>query len=312
MTGSEEETSPAMSRRGFLRHAAWAGGAVVATVTGGVLTAEVVRGQPAPKTADFTFAQISDSHLGFEGRANRDVTSSFQQAIDAVNALPSRPDFVVHTGDITHFSTVGQFDQARQMMSGLRTGHVFTVPGEHDGIEDAGQAYLRVFGAGSRGGGWYSFDHRGVHFLALVNANTQDIMGHLGREQLAWVRSDLTGRSSETPVVVLAHVPLFELYGPWGWGTDDAPQLFSLLSRFGSVSVLNGHVHQIVSRVEGKVDFHTCAPTCYPLPRPGHGPAPDPVALPPGQLHTALGIRDIGYSAADRHTRLTDVVLPRP
>jgi len=302
---------PSLDRRSFLRHAGWAGAAVAVAVTGGIVTTDLLRGHSAgPKTADFTFVQISDSHLGFAGKANPDVSRTFQQSIDLINALPDRPDFVVHTGDVTHFSTLAQLDQAKQMMGTLRTGQVLVLPGEHDAVDDEGQKYLQVFGAGTRGRGWYSFDHKGVHLIALVNTTGAQVLGHLGADQLAWLRNDVAHLSAETPIVVFGHIPMFEMYTPWGWGTDDAPQAFRLLRRFGSVTVLNGHVHQITSKTEGNVTFHTCAPTAYPLPPPGQGPAPNPVTVPASQLHQVLGIRDVTYSAHRRGLELVDQVLP--
>jgi 3',5'-cyclic AMP phosphodiesterase CpdA len=303
-------TSAPLDRRSFIRHATWAGAAVAVAVTGGVVTTEMLgSGKPSNKTADFTFAQISDSHLGFQGKANSDVAATFAESIALVNSLPDRPDFVIHTGDVTHFSTVEQFDQAKQMMGVLKTGQTLVLPGEHDAVDDTGQKFLGVFGAGSQGTGWFSFDHKGVHFIALVNTTGQQVLGHLGTEQLNWMKTDVARLSSETPIVVFSHIPLFEMYTPWGWGTDDAGQALGLLRRFGSVTCLNGHVHQVMSKTEGKVDFHTCAPTCYPLPPPGQGPAPNPVVLPASQLHAALAIRDVRYSSKSERLGLSDKQL---
>jgi 3',5'-cyclic AMP phosphodiesterase CpdA len=303
--------NPQIDRRSFLRHAGWAGAAVAVAVTGGVVTTDLLRGgKSGPMTADFRFVQISDSHLGFTGKANPDVTKTFQQSIDLINALPDRPDFVIHTGDVTHFSTLDQLHQAKQMMGTLRTGQVLVLPGEHDAVDDGGQKYLQVFGAGTTGTGWYSFDHNEVHFIALVNTTGAQVLGHFGTDQLNWLRRDVAHLSSETPIVVFGHIPMFEMYTPWGWGTDDAPQAFSYLRRFGSVTVLNGHVHQVVSKTEGNVTFHTCAPTAYPLPHPGEAPAPNPVTLPAAQLRQVLGIRDAGYAARTRGLKLVDEVLP--
>jgi 3',5'-cyclic AMP phosphodiesterase CpdA len=305
--GSDITGARQIDRRAFLRHAAWAGGAVAVAVTGGVVSTELIAGgTPRVKTADFTFVQISDSHLGFQGPASPDVAASFQQSIDQVNALAERPDFVIHTGDLTHFSTLGQFDQVKQMMGTLRTGQTLVIPGEHDAVDDEGQKYLSVFGAGTQGTGWFSFDHNGVHFVALVNTTGQQVLGHLGGDQLAWLKNDVARRSSDTPIVVFTHIPMFEMYTPWGWGTDDAPEALSYLRRFGSVTCLNGHVHQIISRVEGKVAFHSCASTAYPLPQAGHGPGPLPVVLPASQLTRAIGTRDVGYASGSQRLSISD------
>ncbi|HEX3829202.1 MAG TPA: metallophosphoesterase [Sporichthyaceae bacterium] len=298
-----------ISRRRFLRHTAWAGAAVAVVVTGGVVTTEVLRhGQRVAPGADFHFVQISDSHIGFTGAANADVTATFQQAIDKINSLPDRPDFVIHTGDLTHFTTPAQLDQVKQMLGGLKTGQVLTIPGEHDSTDDTGQKYRAVFGAGSQGNGWYSFDQKGVHFISVVNTIGLQQLGHLGADQLTFIRNDLAAQSSETPIVVFSHIPLFDMYAPWGWGTDDAPEVLTLLKRFGSATCINGHVHQIVTKTEGNVTFHTAAGTAYPLPQAGanNAPAPKPLTLPPGQLHAALGVREIHHIRGNARLAVTE------
>jgi 3',5'-cyclic AMP phosphodiesterase CpdA len=288
-----------MSRRQLIRHSAWFGAAVGLAVAGGEVishvagTAEASQVQARPT---LRFAQVSDSHIGFSGKANPNVVGSFSQAIDRINNLGYAPDFVIHTGDLTHLATPDQFDQVKQMMSGLRTAHVFTVPGEHDSVDDAGQKYRRAFGAGTRGDGWYSFDIAGVHVIALVNTLNLKKLGHLGVEQLDFVAKDVAALPSDTPIIVFSHIPLFAMYPDWGWGTDDAVQALSYLRRFSSVTCLNGHVHQIFSKTEGNVTFHSGTTTAYPLPHPGDGPAPKPVTLPSGKLHDALGIREVGYT----------------
>lgn len=242
------------------------------------------------------FAQISDSHIGFRGPANPDVTGSFGRAIDQINSLDYTPDFVIHTGDLTHLSTPAQFDQVKQMMQGIKTPHVFTVPGEHDSVDDAGQKYRSAFGADTRGDGWYSFDLAGVHVIGLVNTLNMKKLGHLGADQLDFVKKDVAALSSDTPIVVFSHIPLFAMYPDWGWGTDDATKALSHLRRFSSVTCLNGHVHQLFSKTEGNVTFYSGTTTAYPLPRPGEGPAPKPLTLPAGRLHDALGIREVSYT----------------
>ncbi|MDT7680091.1 MAG: hypothetical protein QOG57_401 [Pseudonocardiales bacterium] len=285
-----------MNRRQLLRHGAWFGAAVVLTVAGGEVISHVGGSAGATAAADpnaLRFVQLSDSHIGFHGPANLDVTGSFSRAIDQVNALDFRPDFVMHTGDLTHLSTPAQFDQVHQMLGGLRTGKVFVVPGEHDSVDDHGQKYRATFGAGSRGDGWYSFDIKGVHVIALVNTLALEKLGHLGVDQLDFIQRDVAGLSSDTPIVVFSHIPLFAMYPTWGWGTDDATQALSYLRRFSSVTCLNGHVHQLFSKTEGNVTFHSATTTAYPLPHPGQGPAPVPLTLPAGPLGDALGIRDV-------------------
>jgi 3',5'-cyclic-AMP phosphodiesterase len=288
-----------MTRRQLLRHTAWFGSAVVLTVTGGEVVSHLAGDPPpVPAAGDPTalrFVQISDSHLGFTGPANTAVQESFADAITQINSLPQAPAFVMHTGDLTHLSTQAQFDQVKQMMTGLRTGHVLTVPGEHDSVDDHGQKYRATFGAGTRGDGWYSFDLHGVHFIALVNTLSLEKLGHLGPDQLDFIRTDVAGLSDDTPIVVFSHIPLFAMYPAWGWGTDDAVQALAYLRRFSSVTCLNGHVHQLFTKTEGNVTFHSATTTAYPLPAPGHGPAPAPVTLPAGKLRAALGIREVTY-----------------
>jgi 3',5'-cyclic AMP phosphodiesterase CpdA len=287
-----------MTRRQLIRHSAWFGAAVGLAVAGGEVishvaaTAEAKQVQARPV---LRFAQVSDSHIGFSGTANPDVTGSFSQAIDRINNLGYTPDFVIHTGDLTHLATPDQFDQVKQMMTGLRTPHVFTVPGEHDSVDDAGQKYRSAFGAGTRGDGWYSFDIAGVHVIALVNALNLKKLGHLGVEQLEFVAKDVAGLPNDTPIIVFSHIPLFAMYPDWGWATDDAAQALSYLRRFSSVTCLNGHVHQVFSKTEGNATFYSGTTTAYPLPHPGEGPAPKPVTLPAGRLHDALGIREVSY-----------------
>lgn len=301
-----------LSRRSFMRHTAWAGAAVAAVVAGGVVTTEALTpgGTKKKVGTGFSFVQISDSHIGFKGPANPDVSATFQQAIDIVNALPDRPDFVIHTGDLTHFTTPAQLDQVKQMLGGLKTGQVLTIPGEHDSTDDAGEKYRQVFGAGSQGDGWYSFDHKGVHFVSLVNTINLQKLGHLGTDQLAFLRADVARLRSDTPIVVFSHIPLFTMYEAWGWGTDDATEALSYLKRFGSVTCLNGHVHQLMSKAEGNVTFHTATPMAYPLPHPGDGPAPKPVVLPAGRLHAALGVRDVTYLVNSSGLAIKEDALP--
>ena len=313
MTQDSKPQDPnAMSRRQLIRHTAWFGAAVgfavvggeVISHVGGTAMAEHAQGRPTLR-----FAQVSDSHLGFTGPPNPDVADTFGTAIDRINNLGYAPDFVIHTGDITHLSSPGQFDQAKQMLSGLKTPHVFTVPGEHDSVDDAGQKYRSVFGAGSRGDGWYSFDIAGVHVIALVNTLNLKKLGHLGADQLEFVEKDVAGLSSDTPIIVISHIPLFAMYPDWGWGTDDAVQALGYLRRFSSVTCLNGHVHQLFSKTEGNVTFYSGTTTAYPLPHPGDGPAPKPVTLPAGKLRDALGIREVSYTKGQSSLALKETKL---
>ena len=301
-----------MSRRQLIRHTAWFGAAVGFAVAGGEVISHVAGAAAAEHTharPALRFAQVSDSHIGFTGAPNPDVAGTFSHAIDQVNNLGYTPDFVIHTGDLTHLSSPEQFDQVKQMMGAIKTPHVFTVPGEHDSVDDAGQKYRKAFGAGSVGDGWYSFDTAGVHVIALVNTLNLRKLGHLGVEQLEFVEKDVARLSSDTPIVVFSHIPLFAMYPNWGWGTDDATQALSYLRRFSSVTCLNGHVHQLFSKTEGNVTFYSGTTTAYPLPHPGDGPAPKPVTLPAGKLRDALGIREVSYTKGETALALKESTL---
>lgn len=311
MTG-EQRDPHTMTRRELARHGAWFGAAVVLTVAGGEVISHIAgtgHGAQSASRPTLRFVQISDSHIGFHGAANRNVTDTFSHAINQVNSLGYTPDFVIHTGDLTHLATPEQFDQVKQMMTGLRTPHLFTVPGEHDSNDDAGQKYRQTFGAGSRGEGWYSFNAGGVHFIGLVNTLNVEKLGHLGNDQLEFVQKDVAGLSDDTPIVVFSHIPLFAMYPAWGWGTDDAMQALSYLKRFSSVTCLNGHVHQLFTKTEGNLTFYSGTTTAYPLPHPGDGPAPKPVTMPAGKLHDALGIREVGYTKGQRALALKEANL---
>jgi 3',5'-cyclic AMP phosphodiesterase CpdA len=257
------------------------------------------------------FIQISDTHIGFHKDANPDVNGTLAATIDLVNRMPEQPSLILHTGDITHLSKPEEFDVAQQMMAKLRTTEVHTVPGEHDVADATVSEYFNRFGKASNNKGYYSFDQAGVHFVALINVlQAKDGgAGYLGEEQLAWVKADLRSRSSSTPVVVFAHMPLWTIYEPWGWRTSDADSLLGELRRFGAVTVLNGHIHQIVQKVEGNISFHTARSTAYPQPAPGEGPGPGPLKVPGDQLARMLGVTSVSVRAHPRSLALTDTAL---
>jgi 3',5'-cyclic AMP phosphodiesterase CpdA len=309
---STEHDPNGMTRRQLMRHSAWFGAAVILTVAGSEVISHVAGSADAAQTTSrptLRFAQVSDSHIGFKGPANPNVADTFTSAIGQINSLGYTPDFVIHTGDLTHLATPEQFDQVKQMLGELNTPHVFTVPGEHDSTDDAGQRYRQVFGAGTRGDGWYSFDVSGVHVIGLVNTLNLQKLGHLGADQLEFIEKDVTPLSSDTPIIVFSHIPLFAMYPDWGWGTDDATQALSYLKRFSSVTCLNGHVHQVFSKTEGNVSFYSGTTTAYPLPIPGHGSAPKPVTLPAGKLHDALGVREVSYTKGQQALAVKDKKL---
>ena len=308
------ETDDGIDRRGFLRCMAWAGTATVWAMAGGVpksFLASRIQFLTEGERASIFFAQISDSHIGFSKQANMDVTATLQQAVARVNALPQTPALVLHTGDITQLAKPDEFDTAHQVLGGLKSDRVFYVPGEHDVATDNGASYLARYGKGTKGGGWYSFDHTGVHFIALVNVLNLKAggLGTLGAEQLAWLKRDVSGLSSSTPIVVFAHIPLWTVYPQWGWGTDDSEQALGLLKRFGSVTVLNGHIQQIVQKVEGNMAFRTAMSTAFPQPAPGTAPAPGPMTVDAGRLTSVLGIADVTFVPGRSHLAIVDATL---
>jgi len=295
-----------------LKCMAWAGTGLVWTLSGGIPTSQAfAKGKPQSNASGFSFAQISDSHIGFNKPANPDVTATLQKAIDKINALPQKPDFILHTGDLSHLSKPTEFDTLDQTLKGLNTKQIYFVPGEHDMLTDNGEQYLQRFGKGSKGNGWYSFDHKGVHFAGLVNVANLKAggLGSLGHEQLEWLEDDLKGRSASTPIVLFAHIPLWTVYPEWGWGTDDSEQALSYVKRFGSVTVLNGHIHQVMQKVEGKVSFHTAMSTAFPQPAPGTAPSAGPMKVPAEQLQRLLGITDVNYLVSGSSLAIVDSPL---
>ena len=316
------ESDDTIDRAGFIKCMAWAGTGVLWMMSGGILksygmsqlldktTGGLKKGLVVPK-ADFSFVQISDSHIGFNKAANPDVTGTLQAAIGKINAMPVVPSFVLHTGDLTHLSQANEFDILDQSLKSVKTERIFYVPGEHDVLNDNGKQYLARFGKDTKGQGWYSFDKQGVHFIGLVNVvdTAEGGLGTLGGEQLKWLEDDLRGLSASTPIVVFAHIPLWEVYPEWGWGTRDSAQALSLLRRFGSVSVLNGHIHQTMLKVEGNITFHTAASTAFPQPKPGAAPAPGPMKVPAEQLRSLLGLTSVNYAEHNHSLAITDIPL---
>ena len=297
-----------IDRRGFLKCMTWAGTGLIWTFAGGVPVSRVLgQSRHAEKAADFSFVQISDSHIGFNKPANADVTATFQAALDKINASANAPEFLIHTGDLTHSSKASEFDTLDQLIGNRR--QLFYVPGEHDTSVDDGKMYLERYGKGAKGSGWYSFDHKGVHFIGLVNVVQMEGMGRLGQMQLDWLKDDLHGLKNSTPIVVFAHIPLWAVYPAWGWSTSDSEQAMTLLKRFGSVTVLNGHIHQVLQKVEGNVTFHTATSTAFPQPAPGAAPAPGPMKVPAEKLRDVLGITEVQFVAQRHQLAIIDASL---
>jgi 3',5'-cyclic AMP phosphodiesterase CpdA len=286
------------TRRGALKCLAFGGAGTLFTLSAGILTpfelalAKAGGPEPAAPTGIPLFLQISDTHIGFNKDANPDVVGTLTRTISMVNAMPKKPALVIHTGDITHLSKASEFDTAAQLLSQLNVTELHTTPGEHDVADASVTEYFSRFGKASQDKGYYSFDHQGVHFVSLINVLNfkPNGLANLGQEQLEWLEKDLRGRSASTPIVVFTHMPLWTIYEPWGWGTSDADQAMGYLKRFGSVTVLNGHIHQIVQKVEGNITFQTARSTAYPQPAPGVGPGPGPLKVPAEELPKMLGV----------------------
>jgi 3',5'-cyclic AMP phosphodiesterase CpdA len=300
-----------VSRRKVLECMTWAGTGVLWTISGGVPHSLGIMGEAqAQEAKSLTFLQISDSHVGFDKPANPNALGTLEEAIVKVNALPIKPAFAIHTGDISHLSTAQQFDDADRIISQSRLD-VHYVPGEHDFLDPDQTFYKDRYGRGTKGAGWYSFDASGVHFIGLVNVFNLKAggLGDLGTDQLAWLEDDVKHLSASTPVVVFAHIPLWTIYPDWGWGTDDAALALSYLKRFGSVTVLNGHIHQVMQKVEGNITFHTARSTAFPQPAPGQGPSPGPMKVPDEQLRTMLGIANVTFKQNEQRLAIIDTPL---
>ena len=304
-----------VDRRGFLKCMAWAGTGTLCLLQGGVLKsfalADVLQQKVEHLTGDLSFVQISDSHIGFNKAANPDVTATLREAIAKVNALATRPSFVLHTGDLTQLSKAEEFDTLSESLKALKTDRIFYVPGEHDVLNDNGEMFHQRFGQDTQGDGWYSFDQQGAHFIGLVNVLNLKAggLGSLGNEQLEWLKKDVAKLKSSTPIVVFAHIPLWAIYPQWGWGTDDSEQALSYLRRFGSVTVLNGHIHQTMQKIEGNIAFHTACSTAFPQPQPGHAESPGPMKVPADKLRGLLGITEVNFVRGKHTLAVMDATL---
>lgn len=304
-----------IDRRGFLKCMAWAGTGAFCVMKGGVLKSysmsRLPEMNPGDMKGELSFVQISDSHMGFNKAANPDVAATLLAAVDKINSLLIPPEFLLHTGDISHLSKPEEFDTVSQILKGAAAKDVFFVPGEHDVLNDDGKDYFDRFGKGAQPGGWYSLEKQGVHFIGLVNVLNLKAggLGTLGREQIEWLEKDVKHLKSSTPIVVFAHIPLWTVYPEWGWGTDDSAQALAYLKKFGSVTVLNGHIHQTMQKVEGNVTFHTACSTAFPQPKPGEAPSPGPMKVPAEKLRSLLGITDVNYIRGQHALAVVDSTL---
>jgi 3',5'-cyclic AMP phosphodiesterase CpdA len=300
-----------VSRRKILECMTWAGTGVLWTVAGGVPHSVGIIGEvQAAPASGLTFLQISDSHVGFDKPANPNAIGTLAEAIGKISTLPAKPAFLIHTGDVTHLSKPSEFDDADRII-GQAHLDVQYVPGEHDFLDDDLRLYREHYGRGTRGAGWYSFDANGVHFIGLVNVMDLKAggLGNLGNGQLEWLEDDLKGRAASTPIVVFAHIPLWTVYQQWGWGTEDGARALDYLKRFGSVTVLNGHIHQIMQKVEGNVTFHTAMSTAFPQPAPGAAPSPGPMKVADEKLRALLGVTDVTFNRGQQRLAIVDKPL---
>lgn len=305
-----------IDRRGMLKCMAWVGTGLVWNISGGIATSHVfgqskrAAGKPA-----FSFVQISDSHLGFSRDPNKDVAATLKQTIARINELSERPAFVLHTGDLTHLAKPVEFDAVDQLLKEVKTGKIFYVPGEHDFDGNGNGEYLKRYGKEASGTGWYSFDNQGVHFIGLVNVayaksgSGDGGLGVIGDEQLEWLKKDVASLKSEVPIVLFAHVPLWSVYEKWGWGTRDSEQALSILKRFANLTVLNGHIHQILQKIEGNVVYHSARSTAFPQSEPGKG-SPGPMRdLAADKLKSMLGLSTISYVQGSGPLAIVDASL---
>jgi 3',5'-cyclic AMP phosphodiesterase CpdA len=308
---SDFDRDDGVNRRKVLECMTWVGTGVLWTISGGVPhSLGIIDEAVAQEAKGLTFLQISDSHVGFDKPANPNALGTLQEAVSKIIALPTKPAFMIHTGDISHLALESQFDDAARIISQSKLD-VHYVPGEHDFLDPDRKLYLDRYGRGTKGAGWYSFDANGVHFVGLVNVVDLKAggLGNLGKDQLEWLEADVKGRSASTPVVVFAHIPLWTVYPEWGWGTEDGAQALTYLKKFGSVTVLNGHIHQVMQKVEGNVTFHTARSTAFPQPAPGAAPSPGPMKVPDDKLRTMLGIANVTFKQNEQRLAIVDSPL---
>ena len=275
-----------VDRRDFLRLAGIAG----VTFTAGLFPGHRASAQAA---GDFHFVQMSDTHWGFKGPPNPDAEHTLEKAVATVNALAQKPDFIFFTGNLTHTTEDGNERRARmkkfkEIVSGLSVKDVRFMPGEHDASLDKGEAFKEFFGDTH-----YTFDHKGVHFIALDNVS--DPAAKLGDEQLAWLADDLKKHKPDDRIVVFTHRPLFDLFPSWDWATADGAKAIDLLTPYQNVVVFYGHIHQEHHHMTGHIAHHAAKSLIFPLPAPGS--QPKRVPLPYDAEMKGLGEREITMAA---------------
>ena len=305
----DDHSDDGIDRRGFLRCMAWAGTGVAWSVSAGTVTSQAFGQYKKAAKGELHFVQISDSHMGFNKPANADVNGTLKATIDKINGLPNEPDFIIHTGDLSHTSKAAEYDTLDQILKEAKPKEIFYVPGEHDTSVDDGKMYMERFGKNANGRGWYSFTHKDVHFVGLSNVAALEGLGKLGPEQIQWLQEDLKAQPASRPIVVFAHIPLWSVYPDWGWGTEDSVEALSAMKRFGSVTVLNGHIHQVMQKVEGNVTFHTAMSTAFPQAAPAPDKKPGPMKVADDKLKSVLGITDVHSVAKSHNLAVVDSTL---
>lgn len=297
-----------MNRRELLNLAALGGGAVFASGLSGCASA-LAGASGRASYDDFYFVQLSDTHWGYQGPANPQSSVTLRKAVAAVNALPHQPDFVVFTGDLTHTTDDPterrrRLAEFKQIVADLKVKTVRFMPGEHDASLDQGTAYKELFGDTH-----YTFDHKGVHFIALDNVS--DAGAKLGDIQLAWLRADLQGRDKAAPIVVLTHRPLFDLAPKWDWATRDGEAAMALLMPFSNVTVFYGHIHQEHHHMTGHIAHHSAKSLVFPLPAPGSQEKRTPLPWDTQEPFKGLGYREIEAEKAGREYQVIEHPVER-
>lgn len=285
-----------LDRRQFLKLAGL-GGAVFASGLSGFAGAQ--------NAQDFYFVQLSDTHWGFEGAPNPDAKVTLKKAVASVNALSPAPDFIMFTGDLTHTTDdpaerrkrMGEF---KEIIAELKVKNVRFIPGEHDASLDRGAAFKEFFGQTT-----YSFDYKGVHFIALDNVS--DPAAQLGEEQLAWLKADLDKHSKEARIVVFTHRPLFDLAPQWDWATRDGAKAVDLMMPYQNLTVFYGHIHQEHHQKTGHIPHHAAKSLIFPLPAPGSQPRRLPLAWNPAAPYSGLGFREIEIKATYAEPEVTEL-----
>ena len=306
-----DERDGGLDRRQTLKCMLWAGTGVVWTVAGGVPSSRLI-GSAKAAEGSFSFVQMSDSHIGFEKPANPDARATLDAAIDKVLAMPDKPAFMIHTGDVSHTAKPSEFDDALQLIGRAKLD-VHYAPGEHDILDPKTRGRLsRALRQGRDRRRLVCVRSRRRPFRVAQQCRRPQKK----RPRLAWRRAARVARRRSQsqvglrrPIVIFCHIPLWMIAPEWGWGTEDSAQALGYLARFGSVTVLNGHIHQLMQKVEGNVTFHTARSTAFPQPAPGTAPAPGPKLVPAGELRKWLGVREVAYSASPTNLAVTDTDL---